>query len=167
MRLGILGIGAVAMLALAPVIGGCGTTDRSEPVALGPGPTSHPTTAPSTTATAAAIPAVDEFADSPLIDHTEWTTDPDGRRLHVYPTPAGRADTFPAARDRAWGEVLIDAPDADTPGMYDQFRCHWDWARLFRPDKPSWNLEPWRPAVGYDATVQALCNPGGPDPAGN
>lgn len=50
--------------------------------------------------------------------------------------------------------------------MYDQFQCHWQWARLVSPNKPSWNLEPWRPAVGYDATVQALCNPGGPDPVG-
>jgi hypothetical protein len=85
----------------------------------------------------------------------------------VYSTPAGRADVFPAALDRAWGEVLAAAPDAGTPGMYDQFKCHWQWARLVAPGKPSWNLEPWRPAVGYDATVAASCNPGGPDAGGN
>ncbi|AHH18846.1 hypothetical protein NONO_c40620 [Nocardia nova SH22a] len=114
-----------------------------------------------------AEPTTDPYAGSPLIDHTEWTDDPDGRRLHVYPTPAGRDDQFPAAQDRAWAEILAAAPDADSPGMYDQFVCHWVWARMVAPNKPSWNIEPWRPAVGYQATVAAMCNPGGPDPAGN
>ncbi|MEV5646936.1 DUF2599 domain-containing protein [Nocardia sp. NPDC052254] len=112
-------------------------------------------------------PTTDPYADSALIDHTEWTDDVDGRRLHVYPTPAGREDRFPAAQDRAWAEIVAATPDADSPGMHDQFACHWVWARLVAPNKPSWNLEPWRPAVGYEATVQAMCNPGGPDPAGN
>ncbi|MBO0852795.1 MAG: DUF2599 domain-containing protein [Nocardia sp.] len=132
--------------------------------------TDPPTTSdepPSPYAAAPATPTVDPYAGAALIDHTSWTDDSDGRRLHVFPTPAGRADQFPAALDRAWAEVLAHAPDAGTPGMYDQFHCHWDWARLVRPDKPSWNLEPWRPAVGYDATVQALCNPGGADTPGN
>ncbi len=173
MRLGSLRFGAAPLLSLVVAVSGCGAADHSEPVAIGPGPTQHTTTAPApTTATAIAAtptpaPAVDPFADAPLIDHTEWTDDADGRRLHVYPTAAGRADTVPTAVDRAWGEVVADAADADSPGMYDQFRCHWEWARLLRPDKPSWNLEPWRPAVGYDATVQAGCNPGGPELPGN
>lgn len=68
---------------------------------------------------------------------------------------------FPAAAKRAWGEILTHAPNAGTAGMYDQFLCHWNYARVVEPDKPSWNLEPWRPAVGYNATVAALCNPGG------
>ncbi|RDI63592.1 DUF2599 domain-containing protein [Nocardia pseudobrasiliensis] len=171
MRLGTLRFGAAPLLSLVVAVCGCSAADHSEPVAIGPGPTPHTTTAPApTTATAIAAtpaPTVDPFADAPLIDHTEWTDDADGRRLHVYPTAAGRADTIPAAVDRAWGEVVADAADADSPGMYDQFRCHWEWARLLRPDKPSWNLEPWRPAVGYDATVQAGCNPGGPELPGN
>ncbi|WP_245717191.1 DUF2599 domain-containing protein [Nocardia jejuensis] len=108
-------------------------------------------------------PQVDLFAEQPLIDHTEWTDAIDGRRLLVYPTQPGRKDTFPTAGERAWQEVLSSAPDADTPGMRDQFICHWEWARVVAPDKPSWNLEPWRPDVGYQATVNALCNPGGPE----
>ncbi|MBF6328008.1 DUF2599 domain-containing protein [Nocardia transvalensis] len=158
------------------MVSGCALTDDSAPVALSSGPATHtattttppaPPIAPAPPAGTVATPTVDQFADSPLIEHTEWTDDPDGRRLRVFPTAAGRLDTFPTAVDRAWGEVVTSAPDADTPGMYDQFKCHWDWARPVKPDKPSWNLEPWRPAVGYEATVQALCNPGGPDPAGN
>lgn len=156
---------------------GCGADD-SAPVASEPSLTTTTplattpparTTPPATSTGApyAAMPTVDAYADSALIERSEWSDDPDGRRLRVYPSPAGRADTFPAALDRAWGEVLAVLPDADSPGMYDQFKCHWEWARLVAPDKPSWNLEPWRPAPGYQGTVQARCNPGGPDPAGN
>jgi hypothetical protein len=50
-------------------------------------------------------------------------------------------------------------PDADQPNMRDQFRCHVEFARIAEPDKPSWNLELWRPDVGYLATVLAQCNP--------
>jgi len=146
MRYGI-GPALVALLAVAFAVSGCGAADESAPVSLG-----HVSSAPHTTQ------APDPYPSSRLIDHTRWTTDSDGRRLHVYPTPAGRKDSYAPALNRAWAEVLADAP-----GMYDQFMCHWQWARLVAPDKPDWNLEPWRPAVGYDATVKALCNPGGPD----
>ncbi|GAB2711706.1 DUF2599 domain-containing protein [Nocardia thraciensis] len=173
MRQSVSRVGGALLLAGALGAAGCGSTDGSPPVAAGPAPTTasaeataEPTPA-STARPVAATPTVDQFADSPLVERTEWTDDPDGRRLHVYPTPAGRADTFPAALDRAWGEVVARSPDADSPGMYDQFKCHWDWARLVAPNKPSWNLEPWRPALDYQGTVQARCNPGGPDPAGN
>ncbi|WP_405494798.1 DUF2599 domain-containing protein [Nocardia sp. NBC_00511] len=166
--------GGAALLASALVLTGCGAAEESAPVIVGslapvpdtaPPPPATPAATSTTAAALSAVPAVDQFADQALIDHTEWTDDTDGRRLRVYPTPAGRKDTFPAAQDRAWQEVLTDAPDADTPGMADQFRCHWEWARVVAPDKTSWNLEPWRPAVGYQATVAALCNPGGPDPS--
>lgn len=172
---------ASAAILAALATAGCGTDDPV-PTAAAPTAADTTTTFPSATAPsapaaparpgtaappAAAEPTVDPYAGSPLIDHTEWTADADGRRLHVYPTPAGRDDQFPTALDRAWGEIVADAPDADAPGMYDQFRCHWVWARLVAPDKTSWNLEPWRPVVGYAGTVDAMCNPGGPDPAGN
>ena len=49
--------------------------------------------------------------------------------------------------DEAWAEVLALAPDADTPGMRDQFLCHWQFAEFVEPGKTSWNLEPWRPVV--------------------
>ncbi|WP_235747860.1 DUF2599 domain-containing protein [Nocardia coffeae] len=186
MRCGIAPPLMSALAAVALLTSGCGAADESEPVAVGTVPSSAlhaPAAAPASTpanpavstpantadtgtSTAAGVPSTDPYPNTALIDHTQWTDDSDGRRLHVYPTAAGRDDWFPAALNRAWGEVLKDAPDADTPGMYDQFQCHWQWARLVSPNKPSWNLEPWRPAVGYDATVQALCNPGGPDPAG-
>ncbi len=164
--------GAATLLAVTLLVGGCGAADESAPVAVGTVPShtaasptahSHPTQSPAPTT---GTPAADPYPGKPLIDHTQWTNDPDGRRLHVVPTEAGRRDWYAPALNRAWGEVLTDAPDANTPGMFDQFKCHWQWARLLEPNKPEWNLEPWRPVVGYDATVQALCNPGGPDPAG-
>jgi hypothetical protein len=36
-----------------------------------------------------------------------------------------------------------------------QLRCHAD----FAPHKPSWDVEAWRPDVGYARTVFAECNP--------
>ncbi|WP_460718437.1 DUF2599 domain-containing protein [Nocardia heshunensis] len=169
--------GGPPVLALALVLTGCGAAEESAPVVVssltlapqtatptaGPPSGSSAPIAPAPTASPIGVPTIDPFPDQALIDRTEWTDDIDGRRLHIYPTQAGRTDKFPAALGRAWQEVLTDAPDADTPGMYDQFRCHWEWARVVAPDKPSWNIEPWRPAVGYDATVAAMCNPGGPE----
>ncbi|KZM73475.1 DUF2599 domain-containing protein [Nocardia terpenica] len=115
---------------------------------------------------AASVPesgSADPFADDRLIDHVVWTDTRDGRRLMIFPTLSGRRDFAPPAGDRAWQEVLEQAPDANTPGMIDQFMCHWHWARVVESGKTSWNLEPWRPVVGYPETVAALCNPGAPE----
>ena len=121
---------------------------------------------------ASAVPAA--FADSiapPFIDHTEWVSDNDRfglPSLRVYPTPSARvaaarlfgfADADPSAA-AAWREVLVRAPDADTPGMREQFLCHWQFAELSRPGKLSWNLEPWRPVVDDATMVGSSCNPG-------
>lgn len=126
-------------------------------------PTAAPAPATTTTHSPRPTPTVDPYAGQPLIDHLEWTENADGPRLMVYPTRAGRDTTYPGSDLRAWQEIRAADPAADTPGMWDQFRCHWEWARLIAPDKPTWNLEPWRPPVGYDATVDAACNPGGPE----
>jgi hypothetical protein len=155
---------AAALLAtalLASVVA-CGA-DSSPPSAdIGRTTTSSASASPITTAQAA-IPSVDPYAGQPLIDNVTWTETIDGPRLLVFPTQAGRQTTFPGSDERAWQEVVDRSADADAPGMRDQFICHWAWARLVQPNKPSWNLEPWRPAVGYPATVEAHCNPGGPE----
>ncbi|MGO2752122.1 MAG: DUF2599 domain-containing protein [Pseudoclavibacter sp.] len=39
---------------------------------------------------------------------------------------------------------------------HDQLVCHWGNAGYF---KVPWNLDSWRPNVGYPATVAAACNP--------
>ena len=100
-----------------------------------------------------------------LVDHTEWVSWGRLSSLRVYPTPAGRAASRgPAAEtaaDQAWAEVLARSPDADTPGMRAQFRCHWQFAEFAQPGKTSWNLEPWRPVVDDAGMVATGCNPGG------
>ncbi|MGX1808378.1 DUF2599 domain-containing protein [Nocardia sp. NPDC055321] len=162
------------LAAFALVLAGCGAAEESAPIVIGsldssaaPAPAPVTTTvarsAPIADPSTAPAPAVDQFADQALIERTEWTEAVDGTRLLVFPTVAGRKDTFPTAGERAWQEVLTLSPDADTPGMRDQFICHWEWARAVAPNKTSWNLEPWRPAVGYQETVNTLCNPGGPE----
>jgi hypothetical protein len=102
----------------------------------------------------------------PFIDHAQWSQWNQLSSLRVYPTASGRAaarqrgSAGPEA-DEAWSEVLAVAPDAGTPGMRQQFRCHWELAEVLQPGKPSWNLEPWRPVVDDATMVGAGCNPGG------
>jgi Protein of unknown function (DUF2599) len=57
--------------------------------------------------------------------------------------------------------VLALSPRADTPGMREQFVCHWELAEYGQPGKPSWNLEPWRPVVSDSQMIESGCNPGG------
>jgi hypothetical protein len=156
------GLALTAVTALTALLAGCGQSSGagsppSDRTAPGVSRSSDsPATAPSPAGS-----AVDSDAGLALIDHVRWGSTSKGRQLQVFPTPAGRTDRDPSAAARAWAEILSDAPNAGTAGMYDQFLCHWNYARVVEPDKPSWDLEPWRPAVGYRATVAALCNPGG------
>ena len=46
-------------------------------------------------------------------------------------------------------------------GMRDQYICHQQIVAIRAPNKASWNLDEYRPDVGYAATVNAQCNPGG------
>ena len=102
----------------------------------------------------------------PFVDHTQWATWNQLSSLRVYPTASGRAaasrlGSSNREADESWSEVLARAPQADTPGMRSQFRCHWDFAENLQPGKVSWNLEPWRPVVDDATMVSAGCNPGG------
>ncbi|NDL58432.1 DUF2599 domain-containing protein [Phytoactinopolyspora mesophila] len=94
-----------------------------------------------------------------FIDRVEWIPDPNGRRLAVYPTGYARYDAPASEWPSAWAEVIRLEPEADHVNMRDQFRCHVEFARIAEPEKPSWNLELWRPDAGYLATVLTQCNP--------
>lgn len=105
-------------------------------------------------------------AGTAFIERVAWVGYHGLATLRVYPTAAGRdvagdPGKTSAEISQAWSEVLALAPDADTPGMREQFRCHWNFAEFAAPGKKSWDLEPWRPAVDEGAMVLSGCNPGG------
>ena len=124
----------------------------------------------SAAAPVAADPGPSALPDAPpYVDHAQWAQWYQGSQrtsLRIYPTASGRVvskrlgSSSPEV-DEAWAEVLALAPQADTPGMRDQFRCHWDFAETAQPGKTTWNLEPWRPLVDDATMVAAGCNPGG------
>jgi hypothetical protein len=98
------------------------------------------------------------------VSHVEWAKWGDLSSLRVYPSAAGRSGSgvgYRTAGEAAWSEVLVLSPDAEIPGMREQFLCHWAFAELFEPGKVSWNLEPWRPEVSEAEMYEANCNPGG------
>ena len=159
-----------AVCVCLPVLGDCSAGSvaapqpaaPSTPVSVAASPTTSTTTArPSGLATSAVTPV----AQPPFISRVQWVRGSGGLSLHVVPTASGRTAQGTAAADEAWAEVLRLAPDADQPGMRAQFDCHWTFARIVEPDKPSWNLEPWRPVVTDKQMVDAGCNPGGPESA--
>jgi Protein of unknown function (DUF2599) len=112
--------------------------------------------------TIAAPARADQPPPPPYIQRTEWVHWADLSSLRVYPTLAGReASTDFTSPDEAWSEVLAASPDADIPGMREQFVCHWQLAEAAQPGKASWNLEPWRPVVDPAKMIETGCNPGG------
>ena len=159
---------AAVCVGLLTLLAGCssGTAAAPTPATTVPSASSPPpftttttTTTTPTTSTPAAVP--------PFIASAAWVRASGGRSLHIVPTASGRLARGVSADDEAWSEVLRLAPDADQPGMRAQFDCHWTFARLAQPDKPSWNLEPWRPVVTEQQMVDTRCNPGGPESAEN
>lgn len=126
-------------------------TSSSSRVAPPPTPAGPPPAAP--------VPA----RAAPLIAAATWADSDFGVTLEVAPTPAGREAWDSLAAAEAWQEVLQLAPEAGSPGMWEQFDCHWTWARILEPDKPTWNIEPWRPVVEADRMLAEGCNPGGPE----
>ena len=111
----------------------------------------------------AALSSVDQQgAGQAYVDHTEWAQVGQLRSLRVYPTDAGRQPSVGVVdSDAAWAQVVALSPDADTPGMREQFLCHLRFAEFAEPGKVSWNIEPWRPVVDGANMIQSRCNPGG------
>jgi hypothetical protein len=138
------------------------TTVAPRTSATQPGPSASPSNSPSNGPSAAR-----SSVGPPYIARVQWVKASGGRSLHIVPTAAGRSTHGPADDDEAWSEVVRLAPNADQPGMRAQFDCHWTFARLVQPDKPSWNIEPWRPVVTESQMVDARCNPGGAESAEN
>lgn len=46
----------------------------------------------------------------------------------------------------------------NTDAMRDRLYCHFDIVRWISPDKPSWNLDTWRPHTSYANLIAHQCN---------
>jgi hypothetical protein len=101
------------------------------------------------------------------IDSAWWEyVSPYGWQLHVRPTgltrQLGGESSGYATGSAAWNELHALYHNAglccNLNGMRDQFICH----VMFVPLKDTYNIEEWRPDVGFPATVAAQCNPGAP-----
>lgn len=100
----------------------------------------------------------DPYGGHTLIGKSKWRYRSGGWKLSVVPTRWGRASGGNyAAANEAWAELVnSDMIFENYYGMRDQYICHhiYAWWRL-----GTYNLEEWRPNVGYKATVSAYCNP--------
>lgn len=92
-----------------------------------------------------------------LIQSAGWVRRGGRPSLQVIPTCWQRDHRDDATIATAWRRIVQLRPDADRPGMRDQYACH----VRFAPTKAAFYLEPWRPDVGYLGTVAQACNPGG------
>jgi hypothetical protein len=98
---------------------------------------------------------------SHLVRSASWQRTAAGYRLELRPTGYGRrhvAGLRPqqlAAMLRAAGPPPLRLTATTQASLVDQLRCH----AAFAPTKPLWDLESWRPDVGYLATVAHECNP--------
>ncbi|MEP7368085.1 MAG: DUF2599 domain-containing protein [Dermatophilaceae bacterium] len=96
-----------------------------------------------------------------LIDKVQWTHGSSGWTLHVFPTLAARlfAPAYLSAR-AGWKEVKQKAGRFwGETSMWNQYLCHVQFVNFRAPRRASWNLDQWRPNVGYYRTVRANCNP--------
>jgi hypothetical protein len=103
-----------------------------------------------------------------LIDHADWryVTDFSGWTLMVTPTTWARANAGGylvgvAGWDELYDKYKNAGLDTNLGSMRNQYICHQRFVALYSPNKPTWNLDEWRPDVGYWETVNQKCNPGG------
>lgn len=91
------------------------------------------------------------------IDSAYWFYRDNQWAFAITPTPCARR-TQSEGTAYLWDELSRDYSNSrywnNTHGMRHQLICHLAIAR----DKPQWNLEPWRPDVGYGPTLEAGCN---------
>lgn len=91
------------------------------------------------------------------VESAQWVYRDYQWSFSITPTPCAR-ETQPEATPFLWDELSRDYSNSrywkNTHSMRHQLICHLAIAR----DKPQWNLEPWRPDVGYAKTLAAGCN---------
>lgn len=75
--------------------------------------------------------------------------------VSVYPRPGVNWQRVPRSTGvQAYNDIVPSTYEGRK--YHDQLVCHWFNANSW---KTPWNLDSWRPDVGYDATVRAGCNP--------
>ncbi|MGB6124005.1 MAG: DUF2599 domain-containing protein [Gordonia sp. (in: high G+C Gram-positive bacteria)] len=152
-------VGAVIVGITALMLSACSSSDETasdSTSSSAPVPVTSPVTLTSST-------GPNEVLPPPYIASATWADTAVGPSLQIAPTINGRRVQSPTAGTEAWREVLALDPGADTPGMKAQFDCHWTFARLVEPNKPTWNLEPNRPVVTPEEMIASRCNPGMPE----
>jgi hypothetical protein len=109
----------------------------------------------------------DPYLGIDLISSARWVLHDEGWTLEVTPTWWARANAggyLPGAN--GWDELYAKYHNlglcCNLTGMRDQYICHQQIVAVRDPNKPTWNIDEWRPDVGYPETVNASCNPGGP-----
>ncbi len=96
-----------------------------------------------------------------LIDRANWWRATSGWILVVRPTTAARTFNgwFPSVA--GWNELYDKwkdhGLDTNLGSMRNQYICHQQFSWF--GGGPTWDLEEWRPDVGYASTVAAECNP--------
>lgn len=70
---------------------------------------------------------------------------PQGTTYAVAPTPKGREHRGKGAKSIGWAEA-VGRGVPPTRTLNDQYACHVDLATVIQKNKPTWNLDDWRPA---------------------
>ncbi len=108
-----------------------------------------------------------------LVKSANWVEHDEGWTLEVVPTGWARAHSFSRPSisylvgSLGWDELYDKYKDegrgikTNLGGMRDQWICHQQLVGVRAPRKETWNLDEWRPDVGYIETVNTQCNPGG------
>lgn len=93
-------------------------------------------------------------ASGPVIDSFTTTDHELGTIYNVTPTAEGRS-MGSAALSHDPAPEMTEKGIVATPSVVDQFRCH----AVFAASKAIWNLEDFRPHVGWPAYISSQCNP--------
>jgi Protein of unknown function (DUF2599) len=107
----------------------------------------------------------DPWLGKDLISSASWVWHSEGWTLQVTPTSWQRFWNGYWPGSAGWDELYAKYRDrglnTNLAGMRDQYICYVQIVSVYAPNKPTWNLDEWRPNVGYAQTVNSSCNPGG------
>lgn len=153
----LLGAGLLTACSGMPPADPTSAAPTSAPTTPEPSTTTAPTaTAPTADAPTTGSATSGTSAPEPLIESVVTIEVVGGASYEITPSAALRVRATPSRIEAAWQEVMRQLPESPSDGLRDQFVCH----AYFAPRKPVWHIEPWRPEIGYLATVAAACNPG-------